>query len=105
MLRAAEAAVQVVGGDEVVFERARVAAKVALHEHDRDPRLLAGAKEGLVLLGPRRRSSRDGMKIKPEIPSSAARRAWRRKSAGRVASSKWKRSCSTLIPSWRASAA
>ena len=51
MLRASQAAVEVVGGDQVKFERAAVAAEVALDEHDGDSRLRHGAEEGLVLPG------------------------------------------------------
>ena len=46
---ASQAAVEVVGRDEVVFQRAGQAAEVALDQHDGDPRLAAGAEERLVL--------------------------------------------------------
>ena len=51
VLGASQPAVEVVGRDEVIFERARQAAEVALDQDDGDPRLAARPEERLVLPG------------------------------------------------------
>ena len=49
VLGASQPAVEVVGRDEVVFERAGQAAEVPLDQHDGEPRLAARPEERLVL--------------------------------------------------------